>query len=265
MNTEVNWSKWLDGKPGKGKSFFTLEEAAKATGSRVGTAKVAMHRAMRDHRVAPVGDGFYIVVPLEFRDQGAPPYEWVVNARFTRLGRPYYLGILTAAMYHGASHQKPMEIQVVTDRQMSAFVFGGQRVVPVYRRVWPTPELMEERNTRMGRFILSCPELTLVDAVRYPRHAAGFDNIANLIKEMDEKMRVRRLAEACSITRETPVLQRLGWMVRRFGSPKFAGVVLRELETRRMDAVPLEIGNRSGGPVDAEFKVRLNYVPEPDI
>jgi hypothetical protein len=202
---------------------------------------------------------------LEYREQGAPPYEWIVDARFKRLGRRYYFSILTAAMYHGASHQKPMQIQVMTDARFPVLIFGGQRVVSIYRRVWPPSQLLQEHITRTGRFLISCPELTLVDAVRYPGRAAGFDNIGNLIKEMGELLRVRRLAEACRFTRETPVLQRLGWMLRQFGDPKLAKVVLRELQNRRFDTVPFEIGNRSDGPVDSEFKVRMNHFPDPDV
>ena len=264
MIPEISWSLWLDKRASKGRSLFSLEEAAEAAGGKVEAARAAMHRAVRDHKVARVGDGFYVVVPSEFRDQGAPPYEWVVDARFARLGRPYYLGLLTAALYHGASHQKPMETQVVTDRQMRPFRFGDRRVIPIYRKTWPTLDLLQERTSRTGPFRISGPELTLVDAVRYPRHAAGLDNIATLIREMDKGVKARLLARVCGQTGETPMLQRLGWMLRRFGRPKLAEVVLDRLKARRMDTVPLETGNDALGPIDPEFHVRVNYMPEPE-
>ncbi len=265
MIMDVSWLYWLDGLVAKGHSLFSLKEATLASGGNVDAARAAMHRAMRDRRIARVGDGFYVVVPPEYREQGAPPYEWVVEARFARLGRPYYLGLLTAALYHGASHQKPMEIQVVTDRQMRPFLFGNQRVVPVFRKSWPTDDLLEKKTTRTGIFRISCPELTLLDAVRYPHHTAGLDNIATLIREMRRGLGVRALTKVCRQTGETPILQRLGWMLDQFSSANMAEVVLQELRRRRLETVPLEIGNKGPGPIDPVYRVRLNHMPEPEV
>lgn len=94
---------------------------------------------------------------------------------------------------------------------------------------------------------------------------AGLDNIANLIKELDGQIRYRLLAELCRFTRETPVLQRLGWMLNRFGRSEQSDLVLEELKNRRVGTVPLEIGNSGDAPVDPVFKVRLNHIPEPDV
>lgn len=157
-----------------------------------------------------------------------------------------------------------METQVVTDRQMRRFQFGNQRVVPIYRKTWPSPDLIQERTARTGIFPISGPELNLIDAVRYPAHAAGLDNIATLIRELDKGLHARTLARSCMQTGEAPVLQRLGWKLQRFSRPNLAKVVLQELETRRVQNVPLETGNREPGPVDPAFHVRLNHIPEPE-
>jgi predicted transcriptional regulator of viral defense system len=264
MIKEVSWSRWFDQRVGRGQSLFSLSEALQETGAQIAAVRVAMHRAMREGRIARVGDGFYVVVTPEYRSQGAPPYEWVVDARFQRLGQPYYLGLLTAAQYHGAGHQKPMEIQVMTHRQMRPFIFGKQKVQPIYRKAWPSDVMLESRLTRTGTFRLSCREWIWVDAVRYPAHAAGFDNIATLIRELGEGIRLRKLALACQQNIETPVLQRLGWLLGQFGRPAWVDIVKHALQGRSLQTVPLETGNESEGPVDPIFRVRINIQPEPD-
>lgn len=265
MIHEVSWGAWLDKRLSEGRSLFSLDEAMQETGTQAKAARPAMHRALREKRIAQVGDGFYVAVPPEFRKQGAPPYEWVVDARFARMGRRYYLGLLTAALHHGASHQKPMEMQVVTETQMRKHSFGELRIHPIFRKTWPSEDVLEKRDVRTGVFRLSGPELTLVDAVRYPAHAAGFDNIATLIREMGKKLRVLQLAKICRETEENSVLQRVGWMLKNFGRANLAAVVTEELKRRRIQLVPLESGNPERGRVDSEFKVRVNYEPEPDV
>ena len=77
--------------------------------------------------------------------------------------------------------------------------------------------------------------------MRYPHHTAGLGNIATLIREMGRGLGVRALTKVCRRTGETPILQRLGWMLNKFSSSKMAEVVLQELKHGRLETVPLEM------------------------
>jgi hypothetical protein len=46
-----------------------------------------------------------------------------------RLKNPYYVGLLSAAQYHGAAHHHPQEFQVVTETNRRLLECGGVRVV----------------------------------------------------------------------------------------------------------------------------------------
>lgn len=59
---------------------------------------------------------FYVVVPPEYRATGSPPASWFIDELMRHLEQPYYVGLLSAAAIHGASHQQPMTFQVVTSR-----------------------------------------------------------------------------------------------------------------------------------------------------
>ena len=65
---------------------------------------------------------------------GAPPPSWYIDDLMRNEGRPYYVGLLSAAELHGASHQAVMEFQVVTDKQMPELHVGRSRIAFCYRR-----------------------------------------------------------------------------------------------------------------------------------
>ena len=103
----------------------------------------------------------------------------------------------------------------------------------------------------------------MVDLVKYPAHAAGWDNIAAITRDLGSRIRVSLLDDALK-DEETPVLQRLGWLLDRLGFPRPAKTVLRNLAGRAPKWVFLEPNGPDGGEEDPRFKLRLNYVPEVD-
>jgi hypothetical protein len=63
--------------------------------------------------VRPVS-GFYVIVEIEYRDAGGPPPIHFIDKLMKYLNLPYYIGLLTAAKFHGATHQSVFETQVFT-------------------------------------------------------------------------------------------------------------------------------------------------------
>jgi len=61
---------------------------------------------------------------------------------------------------------------------------------------------------------------------------------------------------------ETPVLQRLGWLLSHLGFESLAKSILTLLKKRTVKEVPLELGGPKGGDSDERFQLRLNYIPE---
>ena len=74
----------------------------------------------------------------------------------TTLTLPYYAGLLTAAEYHGAAHQRPQEFQVLVEKARRRIECGNVRVGFFVRknlRRVPTQTL----NTRRGFIVVSTP------------------------------------------------------------------------------------------------------------
>ena len=65
-----------------------------------------------------------MIVPLEYLHAGGPPPSLFIDDLMKAMERPYYVGLLSAAALHGASHQQPQEFQVFSDRPIRPIQVG---------------------------------------------------------------------------------------------------------------------------------------------
>src|ERR1700730_10005013 len=96
---------YVENLAASGRYTFTTAEARSALGAT--SAKFALSRLARQGAIASPARGFYVIVPPEYRWPGSLPAEQFIPALMENLRLPYYAGLLTAAQYHGAAHQRP--------------------------------------------------------------------------------------------------------------------------------------------------------------
>jgi hypothetical protein len=70
-------------------------------------AGLALSRLAKQKLIASPAQGSYAIVPPEYFSFGCLPAEQFIPALMKRLNLPYYAGLLSAAQYHGAAHQRP--------------------------------------------------------------------------------------------------------------------------------------------------------------
>ena len=119
---------FVDGLQAQGRYTFTRSEATGAQGRSEVALKAALQRLKRQGRIASPRRGFYVLVPLEYREAGGPSASWFIGDLMRFLGQPYYVGLLSAAAIHGAAHQQPMVFQVITDRPTRPAGAGRVRI-----------------------------------------------------------------------------------------------------------------------------------------
>lgn len=208
--------------------------------------------------------GFHVVVPPAYRSLGCLPAEQFVPDLMDYLGEPYYVGLLSAAQYHGAAHQAPMVFQVMVPRRRRRLECGRVRVVFVARHdVEATPVV--ERNTQTGTVRIATAEATALEVVGYPRHCGYLDNVATVLAELAEVLDGRSLAAEA---RRAPVawVQRLGYLLGLVDADTLAAHLLPVLEDRRAFPVPLASWKgMTGAPRDSRWRVVVNVDVEPDV
>jgi hypothetical protein len=98
---------WIDALQSRGRYSFLRSEAICDSGLSSSAVSKALQRAVKRGRLVQPKKYFNVIVPLEYRAVGAPPVPWFIHDLMTAMKRPYYVGLLSAAALHGASHQQP--------------------------------------------------------------------------------------------------------------------------------------------------------------
>lgn len=241
-----------------GRYTFTREEALKALRVSDIALKNALWRLSKAGRVISPRRGFYVVVPPEYRAAGSIPPSWFVRDLMAYLGRPYYVGLLSAAALHGAAHQSPHEFQVVTDRPLLPIKVGRARILFVKKaHLAKTP--IVGIKTPTGEIRVSTPEATALDLVRYPEHAGFLSNVATVLGELAERLDARALVRAAEADSELAYAQRLGYLLERIGCAELAVPLAEWLDTNAPRVVPLRPDRPIAGvPRAARWRVAVN-------
>ena len=119
---------FIEALQAKGRYTFTRVEAMNADKRSDIALEAALRRLKQKGRIANPRRGFYVIVPVEYREAGCQPANWLIDDLMRFLSQPYYVGILSAAAIHGAAHQQPMLFQVVTDRPTRPARAGRVRI-----------------------------------------------------------------------------------------------------------------------------------------
>jgi predicted transcriptional regulator of viral defense system len=258
---------WLRSQQTRGRYTFTHAEAVEGLGRTPLAVTKALWRLAKQGLVVCPRRWFYVIVPGEFDIAGAPPASWFIDDLMGYLEQPYYVGLLTAAAQHGASHQAAQVFQVVTDRSTSAIRVGRNRIQFVMKSEMdgtPTTRV----KTPTGYMAMSTPEATALDLVRYYKVAGYFSHVATVLEELAEKLDGEALVQAAEAGGfEMVVVQRLGYLLDLVEAPgKITGGLAALVAKSGPQAVPLQPGRpRKGCPVDARWRIAVNAEVESDL
>ena len=131
-------------------------------------------------------------------------------------GMPYYVGLLSAAQYHGAAHHRPQVLQVMTDRARRPIRCGAVAVDFITRaRLADVPATTFD--SPRGSVLASTVEATAVDLVGFMGRAGGVDRVAGMLSELSQRLDPGLLADAAR-SASVPWAQRLGFLLEFVGA-----------------------------------------------
>lgn len=205
---------WIDRREMVGLMTFSYENVTESFPSL--SAQVVsneLYKQGRKKRILSVHKGFYTVVPLQFRDRGiVPPYNYI-SQLMAHLRRPYYISLLSAGVLHGAAHQRPQRLSVMTELpRITVSKNGNSQLFLNYRKSIPQ-DLLCQTNSDTGTIYYSNAELTAVDLVQYSQFIGGLSMAATVMAELVEKTDFSRNADTLIKATTMPTLQRLGFIL----------------------------------------------------
>lgn len=246
----------------QGRHTFTSAEAEELLGLEDAALRNALRRLARKGHLFSPARGLYVLVPPEYRSWGVVPAEWFVDELMRHLGRPYYVGLLSAAAAHGASHQAPQVFQVVTPVAAEPRDIRRVRLRFHESVFFPTAETMP-MTVPTGQMTVSTRETTVVDLVGSPRLAGGLDNVATIVGEIGE-LHGSALARIAA-PRGLSVVRRTGWLVEKFGEADDLEALRQASRIDQGYPSLLESAQGKRGSVDKQWKLRINREVEPDL
>ena len=232
-----------------GRYHFTSSEFRSALGVSAATATQSLWRLAKRGEIASPGRGFYVVVPPEYRALGCLPPDQFVPALMEHRGMRYYVGLLSAAQYHGAAHHRPQVFQVMVDRARKPIRCGAVGVDLIGRTRLAKVPLATFESPR-GTVLASTVEATAVDLVGFMGRAGGVDRVAGMVSELSERMDPGLLVDAARAA-SVRWAQRLGYLLEFVGADARCGPLKDYVRqrarnyTRLLPSAPVEGAVRS--------------------
>ena len=247
----------------RGRYHFSSSELRSALGISEAAVRQALSRLAAKGEIASPARGFYVIVPPEYRRLGCLPAGQFIPALMEHRNARYYVGLLSAAQYHGAAHHRPQEFQVVVERSRPPIACGAVRVAFVARRKLDAVPVESFNNPR-GTIVVSTVEATAVDLVGYMHRAGGLDRVAGVLSELGDEMDPNRLVEACG---SASVLwaQRLGYLLEHLGAGEKAVLLKEDVRRRARNFTKLLPGaSAEDAPRSKEWRLFVNASIEAD-
>jgi predicted transcriptional regulator of viral defense system len=234
------FDKYIDTLIQEGKCCFNLKEAQKALGKTANSISLAIAHQYAKGRIAKPAHGFYVIVPPEYRELGCIPPEQFIPYLMEYWGYRYYAALLTAANYHGASHQASFVFQVIINCKRPAFLKCGKFVIQFLTKKNITDASIMSRATPKSYINLSTPEATAFDLLLYPKASGGLNHIVTVLSELQEAMDVKRLKEIINKLSNIACMQRLGYLLDHLGASELANILNEALlEHKHPRYIPL--------------------------
>lgn len=242
---------------------FSLQDAENAVGTGEKTRKALSRLAKHGWLFSP-STGFYVIIDPQHQGSRFLPVEWFVDDWMKHLGGRYYIGMLSAAMLHGASHQKPQQVQVVRDREFRDLAKGPYSISFFFKKQIPDT-CCEKRQSPAGYFNVSTPEVTAYDILRYPKACPSLDLAATVLQELGERITSDHLAALVDSGSEVAVLQRLGWLLDNTGWAEKTGALADRLRGKQTKWRAARTDMPADGPRDPKWRVIANAEIEADL
>ena len=203
---------WIKGLEQRGITSFSFQQVRCEFHERTEKSlKTDIKRLVSARRIENVYKGFYVIIPIQYQLKGIVPPSYYINELMEHLGKPYYVGLLSAAAIYGASHQRTMITQIVTTGPRTRTSNRNSLLDWNYRQQIPK-ELIETRNGEMGRIYYSSAELTATDLIQFASHVGGYQRAATVIAELVDTIDINKMRTVLQHTTATTV-QRLGYLL----------------------------------------------------
>ncbi|MFL0143079.1 type IV toxin-antitoxin system AbiEi family antitoxin [Tenacibaculum maritimum] len=246
---------------------FSKEELQIATQKKKSIVTSDLSYLTEKGEITPLRKGFYLIIPPRYSKLGKLPLELYINKLFKYIERPYYVGLYSAAKYHGASHQQIQREYVVSIKPRILDIKKKNTNIHFFTASnWPNKNILE-RKSDAGIFKISSPALTAVDLIHYQNKLGGINRMLAILEELSEELTKNDIEELLTWYPYKSTLQRFGFLLEELQiEEELISIVFEYLKTQKLYPVLLSPkSNEKPGSVTNKWKVDVNIKLESDI
>lgn len=264
----MNFSEYINDLLKHGKCSFTTQQAQLALSKSAEAIYASVKHLLAKNELATPAKGFYVLVPPEYQVLGCLPAEYFIPYLMEYWQCPYYAGLLTAARYHGATHQAVQVFHAMIDSRTKPQIICGKVKIRFIanRHLSETP--VQTISTAKSMLKVSTPEGTAMDLLNYPHQSGGLNHIATVLAELQESMKPDKLLALADSHPTLAWKQRLGYLLEVIGANDLAQVLKQYLaQQKRVDYILLMPGaeETTKATRNATWKIIENATVESDI
>jgi len=259
-------SRYVDQLRSRGRYTFTAKEVQSEFSLSDQAYLKVIQRLLDKKRITRLRQNFYLILPPEYAARQTLPLGFFVDELMKFLDRDYYVGLLTAAMFHGAAHQQPQTQFIVTKPPyLRPIKNRHQSIIFCLKKEWGQEDVSQQK-TDAGYINISNPALTALDLVFYSDRIGGYNRAATVLAELALELNPDELKETADRFAQTTTLQRLGYLLEFvLNEEELSDALYKVLSSRNVYPVELNPKAESENQqAPNRWKVIPNIEVEPD-
>ncbi|MDD3045121.1 MAG: type IV toxin-antitoxin system AbiEi family antitoxin [Candidatus Delongbacteria bacterium] len=242
-----------------GRYSITLKELREYFDASEKALQQSLFRLKVKKTIVQLRQGFYIIIPPEYSAKGMLPIYLFIDDMMKYLGRDYYLGLFTAASLHGASHQQPMEYQVIINSPpLRRIEKNNIQISFSVNNNFHSKDIVKKKSDA-GYVNVSSPELTMLDLIFFNKNYGGITRTLAIIDELQEAVNKKNLTQTAKSYKSTPAVQRLGFLMDiYFKNENLSDALFKALNTDKITYIELCSGGKDICAKNTKWKVIQN-------
>ena len=209
-----NLSEWIENREMRGYYTFTKEDIEKQFPS-LGKdyMKTYLSRLVTKAKIISPWRNFYVIMPIEYSLKGIIPPVFYMDQLMAYLDKKYYVALLNAAAFYGASHQRAQTFSVAVELPYMRSTSKNGTSILFFSKKEIQTEFIRKHKTQTGYINVSSPELTAIDLIENEKSVGGLNRVCTVLNELVDVVNLDSLNDSFFKASSTPVFQRLGYIM----------------------------------------------------
>lgn len=246
---------------------FSLDEIAQATTGSSNSLKFELHRLSGKGEIVNLRKGFYLIITARYSSAKKLPVQLYCEKLFNHLNKNYYVGLYSAAKFHGASHQQVQRDYIITEKPKLNDISKNTLDIRFFTANKWSDNSIQQKKSDAGIFRISSPALTIVDLIHHQKKLGGINRMLTTIEELAEELTASDLSGLLSWYPYKSTLQRFGFLLEELEIKEaFQEMIFADLNAKNFFPVLLSPKSKEKpGAVDNKWKVDVNVKLESDL